>query len=52
VNTFFGGDEPSKDQAWQLQPEDIAQTVLDLLAMNDRALPSKIEIRPSKPPKK
>ena len=52
VNTFFGGDEPSEDQAWQLQPEDIAQTVLDLLAMNDRALPSKIEIRPSNPPKK
>jgi NAD(P)-dependent dehydrogenase (short-subunit alcohol dehydrogenase family) len=52
VNTFFGGDEPSEDQAWQLQPEDIAQTVLDLLAMNARALPSKIEIRPSNPPKK
>jgi NAD(P)-dependent dehydrogenase (short-subunit alcohol dehydrogenase family) len=52
VNTYFGGDEPSEDQAWQLQPEDIAQVVSDLLAMNDRALPSKIEIRPSKPPKK
>lgn len=52
VNTYFGGDEPSEDQAWQLQPEDIAQVVLDLLAMNERALPSKIEIRPSRPPKK
>lgn len=52
VNTYFGGDEPSQDQSWQLQPEDIAQTVLDLLAMNERALPSKIEIRPSNPPKK
>lgn len=52
VNTFFGGDTPSKDNAWQLQPADIAQTVIDLLEMNERALPSKIEIRPSKPPKK
>lgn len=52
VNTFFGGDVPSKDNDWQLQPEDIAQTVFDLLEMPDRALPSKIEIRPSKPPKK
>src|SRR5687767_8547897 len=52
VNTFFGGDVPSKDNDWQLQPEDIAQTVCDLLEMPERALPSKIEIRPSKPPKK
>ena len=52
VNTFFGGDEPSAENSWQLQPEDISQIVLDLLEMNSRALPSKIEIRPSKPPKK
>ena len=52
VNTFFGGDAPSKENDWQLQPEDIAQTVIDLLEMPERALPSKIEIRPSKPPKK
>jgi NAD(P)-dependent dehydrogenase (short-subunit alcohol dehydrogenase family) len=52
VNTYFGGDEPSDDKSWQLQPEDIAQTVLNLLNMNSRALPSKVEIRPSKPPKK
>ena len=52
VNTFFGGDEPSDDKAWQIQPEDIAQVVLDLLDFNERALPSKIEIRPANPPKK
>jgi len=50
VNTYFGGDTPSDDKAWQLQPEDIAQTVISLLEMDPRALPSKIEIRPSKPP--
>jgi 3-oxoacyl-[acyl-carrier protein] reductase len=51
VNTYFGDDTPTDEKAWQLQPEDIAQVVMDLLAMNDRALPSKVEIRPSKPPK-
>ena len=52
VNTYFGGDTPTDEKAWQLQPEDIAQVVLDLLAMNERALPSKVEIRPSRPPRK
>ncbi len=52
VNTYFGDQEPTDEKAWQLQPEDIAQTVLDLLNMDERALPSKVEIRPSKPPQK
>ena len=52
VNTYFGGDSPSDEQAWQLQPSDIADMVVDLLNMDKRALPSKIEIRPSKPPAK
>lgn len=52
VNTEFGGGEVSDENRWQLQPEDIAETVLNLLEMNPRALPSKVEIRPSKPPKK
>lgn len=51
VNTEFGGDTPSDEKAWQLQPADIADLVLELLAMNERALPSKVEIRPSKPPR-
>ena len=52
VNTEFGGDEPSADQAWQLQPADIAKVVLDLLQNESHALASRVEIRPSKPPKK
>lgn len=52
VNTAFGGGEVSDANAWQIQPEDIAQIVIDLLEMNGRALPSKVELRPSKPPKK
>jgi NAD(P)-dependent dehydrogenase (short-subunit alcohol dehydrogenase family) len=51
VNTEFGGDTIADEKAWQLQPEDIAQVVVDLLSMEPRALPSKVEIRPSKPPR-
>ena len=50
VNTYFGNDTPSEEKAWQLQPKDIADVVMDLLKMESRALPSKVEIRPSKPP--
>ena len=52
VNTYFGGDTPTDDQAWQLQPNDIAQVIINLIQMDRRALPSKVEIRPSKPPAK
>ncbi len=52
VNTEFGNEEISQEKAWQIQPADIAQVVIDLLNHNARVLPSKIEIRPSKPPKK
>jgi NAD(P)-dependent dehydrogenase (short-subunit alcohol dehydrogenase family) len=51
VNTDFGGDTASPEKAWQLQPSDIAEAVIDLINFNRRALPSKIEIRPSSPPK-
>ncbi len=50
VNTYFGNDTPSAEKMWQIQPEDIAEVVIDLLKMDARTLPSKVEIRPSKPP--
>ncbi|HEV2863777.1 MAG TPA: SDR family oxidoreductase [Pyrinomonadaceae bacterium] len=52
VNTEFGGDTVSPERAWQLQPEDIARVVVDLLRHDERSLPSRVEIRPSRPPKK
>lgn len=52
VNTEFGGDEPSAEKDWQLQPEDIARVALDLLHHHERSLPSRVEIRPSRPPAK
>ena len=52
VNTEFGGDSPSDEKSWQLTPADIARVVIDLLHHDDRSLPSRVEIRPSRPPKK
>lgn len=49
VATHFNGHVPNANDAWKIQPEDIGQLVVDLLRMNPRTLPSKIEIRPSIP---
>jgi 3-oxoacyl-[acyl-carrier protein] reductase len=51
VETHFGG-TPDGSGAWKLQPEDIAEAVIDLLAFPSRALPSRVEMRPSRPPRK
>ncbi|WP_179335813.1 SDR family oxidoreductase [Winogradskyella costae] len=52
VSTHFNGNEPSDEQAWKIQSEDIGELVIDLLKMNPRTLPSKIEVRPTTPPSK
>lgn len=52
VATHFNDHSPSEEDAWKIQKEDIGELVVDLLKMNQRALPSKIEIRPTKPPQK
>lgn len=52
VATYFNNHTPSEADAWKIQKEDIGELVVDLLKMNQRALPSKIEVRPTKPPKK
>ena len=49
VATEFNNHQPSPADAWKIQPEDIGQIVVDLLKMNPRTLPSKIEVRPSMP---
>jgi NADP-dependent 3-hydroxy acid dehydrogenase YdfG len=49
VSTNFNNNEPSEKDAWKIQPEDIGELVLDLLKMNPRTLPSKIEVRPLRP---
>lgn len=52
VATHFNGNEPNEKDAWKIQKEDIGELVVDLLKMNPRTLPSKIEVRPSTPPTK
>jgi NAD(P)-dependent dehydrogenase (short-subunit alcohol dehydrogenase family) len=49
VATEFNDREVSEADAWKIQPEDIGKLVVDLLNMNPRTLPSKIEVRPSLP---
>jgi 3-oxoacyl-[acyl-carrier protein] reductase len=49
VATHFNDHTPSAEDAWKIQPEDIGELVVDILKMNPRTLPSKIEVRPSMP---
>ncbi|MCF1190675.1 SDR family oxidoreductase [Mangrovimonas sp. AS39] len=52
VSTYFNGHEPNDSDSWKIQIEDIGELVVDLIKMNPRTLPSKIEVRPSMPPSK
>lgn len=49
VATFFNDHTPNEADAWKIQPEDIAQLTVDLLNMPARTLPSRVEVRPSRP---
>lgn len=51
VATEFADHKPTDADAWKIQPEDIGQLVADLLQINPRTLPSKIEVRPAVPGK-
>ncbi|AJH14941.1 SDR family oxidoreductase [Myroides profundi] len=48
VTSNFNNHQPSDADHWKIQPEDMGQLVVDILAMNPRVLPSKIEVRPTK----
>ena len=50
VATAFYNHEVNDQDAWKIQKEDMGQLVVDLLKMNHRTLPSKVEIRPTQPP--
>lgn len=49
VATYFNDHVPNADDAWKIQIEDLGQMVVNLMQMNPRTLPSKIEVRPSVP---
>ena len=53
VATEFGGPFGGQTgESWKLTGEDIAKAVVDLYSFPERALASRIEMRPSRPPKK
>jgi NAD(P)-dependent dehydrogenase (short-subunit alcohol dehydrogenase family) len=53
VSTDFGSRQRGAAKSdWALTSEDIAQVVTDLISHPARSLPSRVEIRPSRPPKK
>lgn len=52
VASYFNANTPSDKDDWKIQPEDIGTLVADLLRMHPRTLPSKIEVRPTRPDKK
>jgi short-subunit dehydrogenase len=51
VATEFNGRAVSPADSWKLTPGDVAQCVMDLIRHPSRSLPSKVEIRPSRPAK-
>ncbi len=52
VDTWFGGSPPAGEDGWKLSPADVAQVVVETLMRHPRCLTSRIEMRPSKPPRK
>ena len=51
VATEFSG--PGRGaETWKIGPDDIAQTVLDLLALPERTMASRVEVRPTRPPRR
>ncbi len=51
VATGFSGRAAGSGSDWKLLPEDVAQAIVDLLNHPPRSLPSRIELRPSRPKK-
>lgn len=51
VATGFNNREPGAGSDWKLLPEDVARVIVDLVDYPPRSLPSRVEIRPSRPKK-
>jgi 3-oxoacyl-[acyl-carrier protein] reductase len=51
VATGFSGPRGSGEADWKIAPEDVADLVLELVTFPSRSLPSRIEVRPSRPKK-
>lgn len=53
ATSFSRGESPGGPAAdWKLSPDDVAEVVVDLVRHPARSLPSRVEIRPSRPPRR
>jgi 3-oxoacyl-[acyl-carrier protein] reductase len=52
VATGFSDGDEQKGADWKTSPDEVAEVVVDLLRLNSRSLASRVELRPSKPPRK
>jgi NAD(P)-dependent dehydrogenase (short-subunit alcohol dehydrogenase family) len=52
VRTGFSSAGDGAGTDWKLAPDDVAQVIVDLVGHPARSLPSRVEIRPSRPPRK
>lgn len=52
VATGFSSGDPEKGADWKIAPEEVADVVLHLLRHPARSLPSRVELRPSRPPRR
>jgi 3-oxoacyl-[acyl-carrier protein] reductase len=52
VATGFMGGEESTGSDWKVSAAEVAEVVLNLLRHPPRSLPSRVELRPTKPPRK
>jgi NAD(P)-dependent dehydrogenase (short-subunit alcohol dehydrogenase family) len=51
VATAFSSGDETKGADWKIRPEEVADVVVNLLRHDPRSLPSRVELRPSKPKK-
>lgn len=47
INTYFNNSQPSDENSWKIQPTDVGDLIFNMLQMDPRVLPSKIELRAS-----
>jgi NAD(P)-dependent dehydrogenase (short-subunit alcohol dehydrogenase family) len=52
VSTGFGDRGIGGEADWKTAPEEVAEVVVDLVTLNPRSLASRVELRPSRPPRK
>jgi len=52
VSTGFGDRGLGGEADWKIAPEDVAEVVVDLVTLDARSLASRVELRPSRPPRK